>query len=132
MEFRHTHHRRKFKEYCPVICVHCQPCHCAKGFVLFESHNCKIAKDGNGYHEGYTDVTVIRRTVEEIRKNVNQHHKEWYQKIKEIAESPDVNEESRRTCGRQTQRENHPAESVEDYYRRTVAIPVLDHLFNEL
>ena len=52
--------------------------------------------------KGYTDVTVIRRTVEEIRKNVNQHHKEWYQKIKEIAESLDVNEESPRTCGRQT------------------------------
>ena len=53
--------------------------------------------------KGYTDVTVIRKTVEKIRKNVNQHHKEWYQKIKKIAESLDVNEESPRTCGRQTQ-----------------------------
>ena len=63
----------------------------------------KLQKMEMDIMKGYRDVTVIRRTVEEIRKNVNQHHKEWYQKIKEIAESLDVNEESPRTCGRQTQ-----------------------------
>ena len=58
----------------------------------------KLPKMEMDIMKGYIDATVIRRTVEEIRKNVNQHHKEWYQKIKEIAESLDVNEESPRTC----------------------------------
>ena len=37
-----------------------------------------------------------------------------------------------RTCGRQTQRSNIEADSPEVYYRRTLTIPLLDHLGHSL
>ena len=36
-----------------------------------------------------------------------------------------------RRCTRQTGRDNHPSENAEEYYRRTLAIPFLDHLLTE-
>ena len=37
-----------------------------------------------------------------------------------------------RLCHRQTARDNHPAISVEEYYRRSLAIPFIDHLNSEI
>ena len=37
-----------------------------------------------------------------------------------------------RVVGTQIQRSNTPAESVSDYYKRTITIPLLDHLMCEL
>ncbi|KAL8564206.1 hypothetical protein ACOMHN_017475 [Nucella lapillus] len=37
-----------------------------------------------------------------------------------------------RHVGRQVHRENHPADNVEEFYRRSIAIPFLDHLSREL
>jgi len=33
-----------------------------------------------------------------------------------------------RRCSRQNARENHPGDTAEEYYRRSLAIPFLDHL----
>ena len=37
-----------------------------------------------------------------------------------------------RLCGRQRNRDNIPAQTPSQYYRRTVTIPVLDHLISEM
>ena len=37
-----------------------------------------------------------------------------------------------RLCGKQRHSENVPAESVEEYYRRCLAVPFLDHIILEL
>ena len=37
-----------------------------------------------------------------------------------------------RRCGRQTTRENHPGDTAEEYYRRSLAIPFLDHLKSDI
>ena len=37
-----------------------------------------------------------------------------------------------RRCGRQVHRSNVPADTPSEYYRRTISIPVLDHLLSEL
>lgn len=37
-----------------------------------------------------------------------------------------------RVCGRQQHRSNIPAQTPSEYYRRSISIPVLDHLLSEL
>ena len=37
-----------------------------------------------------------------------------------------------RTCGRQTQRSNVPAESPSVYYHRSISIPLFHHLLTEM
>lgn len=48
------------------------------------------------------------------------------------AKGDDIEKTKPRTAGRQKHRANAPANTSEDYYRRNVAIPFLDHLCNEL
>ena len=44
----------------------------------------------------------------------------------------DVTVATPRRCGRQTARENHPGDTAEVFYRRSLAVPFLDHLKSEL
>ena len=49
-----------------------------------------------------------------------------------MAEKLDISPAKPRTCGQQTQRGNVPSESVEDYFKKTIAIPLLDHILTEM
>lgn len=55
-----------------------------------------------------------------------------YQKAVTLSELVWSTEERPRVCGRQRNRENHPAESDIQYWKRTVAIPFLDVICSEL
>ena len=92
----------------------------------------KLQKIEMDIMKGYSEVNVICTTVKEIGEDVDKHHKEWYDRIKELAKSLDTDERSQRICPRQTQRENHPSETTGDYYKVTVTIHVIDHLLHEL
>ena len=54
-----------------------------------------------------------------------------YEKASRHAHSYGIEAKAPRRCARQTRRENHPG-STEEYYRRCLAIPFLDHLKNEI
>ena len=60
------------------------------------------------------------------------HHRKWYDETIEKAQHVDVTPHVPRLTGRQTQRNNVPATSPEEYYRRLVTIPFTDHLLEEL
>ena len=63
----------------------------------------KLQKIEMDIMKGYSEVNVIRTTVKEIREDVDKHHKEWYDRIKELSKSLDTDERSPRICPRQTQ-----------------------------
>ena len=52
--------------------------------------------------------------------------------FKKHAELISITVQKPRTCQVPRNRVNTPAERVEDYYRRNLTIPSLDHLINEL
>lgn len=60
------------------------------------------------------------------------HHRKWYDEAIEKAQHIDVTPHVPQLTGRQTQRNNVPATSPEEYYRRSVTIPFIDHLLEEL
>ena len=49
-----------------------------------------------------------------------------------MASRADVSEEKPRTCGRQINRGNTPAETTSEYFKRTITIPMIDHLNLEI
>ena len=60
------------------------------------------------------------------------HHREWYNEAVEKAEKVGTTPHMPRIVGRQSQRNNVPATSSEEYYRRSVTIPFLDHILLEM
>ena len=59
------------------------------------------------------------------------HHRKWYDEAIEKAQHIDVTPHVPRLTGRQIQR-NVPTASADEYYRRSVTIPFIDHLLEEL
>ena len=72
-------------------------------------------------------VLVITR-----RQEIDEFHNKWYKKTLTLTEKINKTETVSRVVGSQIHRSNTPAESVLDYYKRTIKIPLLDHLICEL
>ena len=66
------------------------------------------------------------------REKIDEVFGELYSEAERLANKHDIEMKMPRTCGRQTQRSNVPADSLESYYRRSVAIPFLDHLISSM
>ncbi len=67
-----------------------------------------------------------------ICRDVTEKHSQWYSMAVTLAESLDVPIQKPRTTSRQRNRNNAPSTSTEEYFRRSVTIPFLDHMVAEL
>ena len=56
----------------------------------------------------------------------------WYDTAVQLATKIDVTRHVTRLTGRQTQRNNVPALNPEEYFKRAITIPFLDHIMQEL
>ena len=80
----------------------------------------------------YKHVNVITESLRDVRRNIEQYNKEWYTLAKELAQKVQVEPKIPRLCKRQLNRHNIPAESPEEYYRKNLSIPFVEHLLSEL
>ena len=56
----------------------------------------------------------------------------WHDAAVQLATKIDVTPHVTRLKGRQTQRNNVPALNPEEYFKRAITIPFLDHIMQEL
>ena len=59
-------------------------------------------------------------------------HNKYYSIALELAAEVNVSESKRRTCKKQTLRENPTFSSISDYYYKTVTKTLLDHLYTQM
>ncbi|XP_066914568.1 52 kDa repressor of the inhibitor of the protein kinase-like [Clytia hemisphaerica] len=76
-------------------------------------------------------ITSTVQRVKQARTNVRAEHDEWFQFAVDIANRLNINVSKPRTNKRQIFRDNHPAETVSDYYRVSLTVPLLDTLYQE-
>jgi hypothetical protein len=80
------------------------------------------------------DLVEAETVVSSLRK-IRQDDNVWqelYQDITKLAEKQNVLPSKPRTAGRKQHRDNVPADTPEEYWRRSVYYPLLDHIANEL
>ncbi|CAM4641816.1 unnamed protein product [Leuciscus chuanchicus] len=78
--------------------------------------------------EAFSMVDEVKNIYKELRETIEDDFNQIYKQAIRMAAQDDVQPTSQpRVAGRQTHRENVPAETVKDYYRRNMAIPFLDH-----
>ena len=80
------------------------------------------------YHAVDTNV----RAMKNARNVVETKHKEWYNHAKFVCESRNIPVVRPRVCNINLYCENHQADSVEEYYRRALTIPMLDVYISEM
>ena len=78
-------------------------------------------------------VKITGKRVKKIRQDVDRHHATWFSEST-VFLAEKVGEEPRipRRCARQIQRNNVPATTPSEYYKRAISIPMLDHLESEI
>jgi hypothetical protein len=81
--------------------------------------------------EAASEAETVNSSLRKIRQGDNVWQ-ELYQDITNLAEKQNVLPSKPRTAGRQQHRDNVPADTPEEYWRRSVYYPLLDHIANEL
>ena len=77
-------------------------------------------------------IKTLKNVCSATRNNFDQHHSSWYKTALNLSAKVGVAEMMKQIVGKQTLRDNPPADSVSDYYKKAITIPLLDHLKNEL
>lgn len=80
----------------------------------------------------YEDIKTVKTIIADLRKKPEKEFRPIFAKMMKIATAAGIEELSvPRRCGRQTARNNVQSSSTEEYWRRAVFIPFLDHLNQE-
>ena len=77
-------------------------------------------------------VALLFLTINELRSDVDKVHEVYYDMAVELAEGGGVKPFKKRTGDRQMHRNNVPANSTPEYFKRAVTIPFLDQLVGQI
>lgn len=77
-------------------------------------------------------VKSLIATLEQRRREVDEHFNEIFENAKQMAEKLDIDVKRPRTCARQTRRENYALEDCQDYYRVSTFIPLIETVTEDL
>ncbi|XP_057316859.1 52 kDa repressor of the inhibitor of the protein kinase-like [Hydractinia symbiolongicarpus] len=91
-----------------------------------------LQSKSNDIFEGLHMIDALKSAAMATRNAVDAYREMWYEKAVSLAQKVCVTPTKPRTCGRQKNRSNIPAENISDYFKRTTTIPMLDHLNSEL
>ncbi|CAC5390836.1 unnamed protein product [Mytilus coruscus] len=80
----------------------------------------------------YTEIQTVKSYLQDMRNEPEGYFEVMMEEAKYLAEGIGSEPSVPSQCKRQTLRNNTPATSVTEYYKRSVLIPFLDHLLNEL
>ena len=107
-----------------------------KVMSLLLSHTlslCKVLQTVNiDYTECVSNVTKVITIFRTMRQEANTIFSSVFKESNDILEKIDSQITLPRMCSRQTKRSNVPANSPEEYYKRSIFIPFVDHLIQEL
>ena len=76
-------------------------------------------------------VALLYTALQRMRLEKSHCHEQWYSEAKSLAQSVNIDPSRPRTVHRQIHRDNTPAESVSEYYERSLTLPFLDYLTSQ-
>ena len=91
----------------------------------------KLQNRNNDIVKAYSQVQSVIDELTTIRSDDALLHA-WYLHVEKVASVVNVAPQVPRTTGRQCHRENTEHDSVEEYYRRCIVLPLLDNLIQQM
>lgn len=108
-----------------VLCKSCL------SYVLDISRS--LQKKAKDICDAYSEVNTVIDALKEVRDNVDDRSERWFREAQRMGEQHDGPLPSvPRRCSRQTQRDNIPGDTPEEYFRRTLTIPFIDELLQHM
>ena len=91
-----------------------------------------LQSKNNDIADGIHMIDSLISLLSEIRENCDIYHNKWFQQAVDIAEKFDISVSHPRITKKQTQRANHPSNSTQEYYKYSLTIPLVDHVFSDI
>ena len=82
--------------------------------------------------QAVSEINTLTAVLQELRENVDKYHGQWFAEVEQLSGAIGTEPSLPRLCGRQTHRSNIPSQTPKEYYRRTITIPLLDHILTEM
>ena len=82
--------------------------------------------------QAVSEINTLMLSLKQVRERVDYYHDKWFGIILEMCMGVGTTPSVPRICGRQRHRASIPAANPSEYYKRTITIPILDHLLTEL
>ena len=79
----------------------------------------------------YKQIAKTQTTLENVRDSVDNYHATWWTEAVDRTASVNVQPSAPHTCGCQLGRDNVPADTPKQYFRRAVSVPLLDELLGQ-
>jgi len=76
-------------------------------------------------------VDSIATVMQQRRDDAENEFKQLFDEVSDVCNELDIDIRLPRRCGRQTQRDNHPAQTVEEYFRISIYISYIEQLIEE-
>ena len=105
-----THH---VMAYSKALCVGLQ----GRAIDIVKAHNC---------------INLVQKSLQNVREKIDDFSATWFEEARKLAEDVGVTPSIPRNAGRMQHRSNAPASTAEEYYKRNLTIPLVDHLVTEL
>ena len=82
--------------------------------------------------KAYEMIGLLVETIQDVRQRVDEYHGNWFAAAEEMSASVGGKPSMPRCCNLQRNRANPPASTPQEYYKRSITIPMLDHMLVEL
>ncbi|XP_071965592.1 52 kDa repressor of the inhibitor of the protein kinase-like [Antedon mediterranea] len=92
----------------------------------------KLQRSNLDSFEAYHKIDTVISQLQEIRRDIDNHFSAWFADASQLTISVGGVVSKPRTNRRQLHRSNVPADTIEEYFRKNLAIPFIDHLLNEM
>ena len=102
------------------------------GIPVLKTLSVKLQKRDLDVYEAYTNSNNVTDDLQDIRDNIEDIWTDWFDLAVTTAENVGVVPSIPRRTNQQQHRDNVPAQTPADYYKRAVAISLLDHLQSEM
>lgn len=79
--------------------------------------------------EAVSEIGNLTSVLQDLQDNVDRYHDEWFAEVEQMCTAVGTEPS---LCARQTHRSNVPSQMPTEYYRRTITIPLLDHMLSEM
>ncbi|XP_065639606.1 52 kDa repressor of the inhibitor of the protein kinase-like [Hydra vulgaris] len=82
--------------------------------------------------DGLGSISALKSYISTLRSLIDDYHIKWYASILCLASKVDVAEAKPRLSSRQINRNNVASSSTSDYFKKSLSIPLIDHLLSEV
>ena len=83
------------------------------------------------FMEAYNHIKDLKGELQDIRGDIVKYFSDWYGMAKITARKANIEPSTTRVVGRQQHGSNAEAGTPKDYHKRTLTIPLLDHLISD-